>query len=541
MSSTYPASSGAPPSAATADARGIRRAVALPSTDGIAAHPPLPQSAPARPGTVSGGDPGTSRSLSAVVPAASGPAAGADARGRQADHASTGSGRAAPAARAAAATPGDEEPEATAEQGLGGTAVAHGRATGPRAGRAAAGHRTGKPFLMAAAFAGAVLASVPLISHHGGRTSYEGLGKQVPVASETQGAAGDGAATVTDGAPGLVPLRDPAQGTAGPVLPQVAPSPAAEGDDTHGAVHAPPKTAGPRIEHETSDGAAPRPTPAASGTHGTHGGHDTHEGHDGRPGTQAGLPRPSSGTAAAPASRASGAGLGLLTGAGKDASAPATRRAGKPKPSAVSGTATVAAASKPATTAARATGATTTRATPARTGTTTAGTTTARAAGAGTTTARAAGAGASTAGSAATPVRAAARATPAGATAAAAAPATATVKREWSTRVVSATTVLGPGESVASDRMKITMRTDGNLVITDENGTVRWSSHTEGTGHKAVFQDDGHLVVYTEADGTAWSSGTAGNPGAQLVIQADGNVVIESAGGAVLWSAGTQH
>ena len=101
---------------------------------------------------------------------------------------------------------------------------------------------------------------------------------------------------------------------------------------------------------------------------------------------------------------------------------------------------------------------------------------------------------------------------------------------------MSATTVLGPGESVASDLMKITMRTDGNLVITDENGTVRWSSHTEGTGHKAVFQDDGHFVVYPEANGTAGSSGTAGNPGAQLVIQADGKVVIESAGGAVLWS-----
>ncbi|WP_234545204.1 hypothetical protein [Streptomyces shenzhenensis] len=78
-----------------------------------------------------------------------------------------------------------------------------------------------------------------------------------------------------------------------------------------------------------------------------------------------------------------------------------------------------------------------------------------------------------------------------------------------------------------------------HLVITDENGTVRWSSHTEGTRHKAVFQDDGHFVVYTEGNGTAWSSGTAGNPGAQLMIQADGNVVIESRRRPVV--AGTQH
>lgn len=51
MSSTYPASSGAPPSAPTADARGIRRAVALPSADGIAAHPRTGErTAPARSG-----------------------------------------------------------------------------------------------------------------------------------------------------------------------------------------------------------------------------------------------------------------------------------------------------------------------------------------------------------------------------------------------------------------------------------------------------------------------------------------------------------
>ncbi|MFF5421958.1 hypothetical protein [Streptomyces misionensis] len=112
---------------------------------------------------------------------------------------------------------------------------------------------------------------------------------------------------------------------------------------------------------------------------------------------------------------------------------------------------------------------------------------------------------------------------------------------KWTTRVITGTTALGPGASIASNRMTITMRTDGNLVISDENGTTRWSSHTEGRGYKAVFQNDGHLVVYTKAGQTAWSSGTAGNPGAKLVIQDDGNVSILSAGGAVLWSAGTQH
>ncbi|MFJ5266787.1 hypothetical protein ACIQAC_40675 [Streptomyces sp. NPDC088387] len=112
---------------------------------------------------------------------------------------------------------------------------------------------------------------------------------------------------------------------------------------------------------------------------------------------------------------------------------------------------------------------------------------------------------------------------------------------DWSTKVVSSTYVLNSGQSVASNRMKITLRSSGNLVITDENGVVRWSSGTSGSGNRAVFQADGHFAVYSSDDRTLWSSGTAGNPGAQLVIQADGNVTIVSAGGAVLWSAGTQR
>ncbi|WP_176930761.1 hypothetical protein [Actinacidiphila guanduensis] len=111
----------------------------------------------------------------------------------------------------------------------------------------------------------------------------------------------------------------------------------------------------------------------------------------------------------------------------------------------------------------------------------------------------------------------------------------------WSTKVITSTYVIKQGEFVASNRMRISMLTDGNLVISDENGVVRWSSHTEGRGFEAVFQADGHFVVYTRDMQPVWQSGTAGNPGAQLVIQDDGNVVITSTSGATLWSAGTQH
>ncbi|MER5698994.1 hypothetical protein ABT255_43870 [Streptomyces mirabilis] len=113
--------------------------------------------------------------------------------------------------------------------------------------------------------------------------------------------------------------------------------------------------------------------------------------------------------------------------------------------------------------------------------------------------------------------------------------------KQWSTRVIQGTYVLGPGESVASNRMRITMRTDGNLVITDENGVVHWSSHTLSEGAHAVFQGDGNFVVYNASQETLWSSNTAENPGAELVIQNDGNVVVLSTDGRALWAAGTEH
>ncbi|MGW0999651.1 hypothetical protein [Streptomyces sp. NPDC002520] len=112
---------------------------------------------------------------------------------------------------------------------------------------------------------------------------------------------------------------------------------------------------------------------------------------------------------------------------------------------------------------------------------------------------------------------------------------------KWSTKVVQATTVLHAGDSVASNRMRITMLRSGALVISDENGVIRWSSRTTGSGNRAVFQDDGNLVVYASDGRSLWTSGTAGHSGARLVIQNDGNVTIQTSTGALLWAAGTDH
>ncbi|MEB3962991.1 hypothetical protein OKJ48_22475 [Streptomyces kunmingensis] len=112
---------------------------------------------------------------------------------------------------------------------------------------------------------------------------------------------------------------------------------------------------------------------------------------------------------------------------------------------------------------------------------------------------------------------------------------------QWSRLTVDGGTVLHPGESVASNRMRIKMSHTGNLVISDENGVIRWASHTAGEGYKAVFSSNGNLIVRTQDGRRAWSSRTKGHDGAQLVIHRNGNVTVSVPDGTVLWSAGTQH
>jgi hypothetical protein len=113
---------------------------------------------------------------------------------------------------------------------------------------------------------------------------------------------------------------------------------------------------------------------------------------------------------------------------------------------------------------------------------------------------------------------------------------------QYETRVVDATSVLHAGQSVSTDHVRVAMTQGGNLVIGDPaTGSVLWSSGTSGSGNYAVFQADGNLVVYRADGSSLWTSGSAGNDGARMVLQDDGNVVIRSVGGSAVWSSGTVH
>ncbi|MEU4677704.1 hypothetical protein [Micromonospora sp. NPDC023737] len=111
-------------------------------------------------------------------------------------------------------------------------------------------------------------------------------------------------------------------------------------------------------------------------------------------------------------------------------------------------------------------------------------------------------------------------------------------KPDWQTRVVNATSVLRPGGSWRTNRLTLTLTSDGNVVLYDQGRRV-WSAQTSGKGaDQLVFQADGNLVLYTRGMATIWSTRTDGHDGAILVLQNDGNVTI-SQNGRTLWQTGT--
>jgi peptidoglycan/xylan/chitin deacetylase (PgdA/CDA1 family) len=80
-------------------------------------------------------------------------------------------------------------------------------------------------------------------------------------------------------------------------------------------------------------------------------------------------------------------------------------------------------------------------------------------------------------------------------------------------RSLASGTTLSSGSSLSSpnDEFKLTMKTDGNLV---------------------VELSDGHTV---------WSSGTSGNSGATAKVNSDGSLSVLSASSSVLWTSGSTH
>jgi hypothetical protein len=91
---------------------------------------------------------------------------------------------------------------------------------------------------------------------------------------------------------------------------------------------------------------------------------------------------------------------------------------------------------------------------------------------------------------------------------------------------------------VRTNRIRLTLQTNGDLVLRNERDTIVWSTGTRASGTHAVFQADGNFVLYSRDNSTLWSSRTDGHDGAILVLQADGNLTILNRSD-VLWATGT--
>ncbi|MFF0885384.1 mannose-binding protein [Streptomyces sp. NPDC003456] len=108
-------------------------------------------------------------------------------------------------------------------------------------------------------------------------------------------------------------------------------------------------------------------------------------------------------------------------------------------------------------------------------------------------------------------------------------------KPDWGTATISATSVLEVNQAWTTNRIRMIMQTDGNLVVYNEKGKPIWASMTFGQNHRAIFQQDGNLVIHNGDDRPIWAARTHGHEGAQLVLRADAKVVIVHNGG-VIWS-----
>jgi hypothetical protein len=103
---------------------------------------------------------------------------------------------------------------------------------------------------------------------------------------------------------------------------------------------------------------------------------------------------------------------------------------------------------------------------------------------------------------------------------------------------------VGPNSRwTATGRYVLHFTPTGNLEVWNIPARKRlWESGTAGRGAaKLSMQSDGNLVIYDLLKQPLWDSGTAGNRGAMLAVQDDGNVVIYSADKRPLWNTGTYH
>ena len=96
---------------------------------------------------------------------------------------------------------------------------------------------------------------------------------------------------------------------------------------------------------------------------------------------------------------------------------------------------------------------------------------------------------------------------------------------------------LAAGQSLysPSQQYRLTMQTDGNVVLYAADRAL-WSTNTQGNpGARLVMQTDGNLVVYSSANRAVWNTGTQRFGTSSLVVQDDANVVVYTSARMATW------
>jgi len=96
--------------------------------------------------------------------------------------------------------------------------------------------------------------------------------------------------------------------------------------------------------------------------------------------------------------------------------------------------------------------------------------------------------------------------------------------------------VLQPEESIAVGDVRLTMRADGDLVLTRGTAVV-WRAATTVPGAHAVVTPEGDLRVVAGTD-VLWTAGAV-SPGARLVVKDHARIYLISTAGASVWSTPT--
>ena len=96
--------------------------------------------------------------------------------------------------------------------------------------------------------------------------------------------------------------------------------------------------------------------------------------------------------------------------------------------------------------------------------------------------------------------------------------------------------VLRSGEQImsANRAWSLTMRADGNLVLSSATGVRQWATFTTGTGSTASMTQDGNFVVRNSSGVTLWSTRTSG-AGAVVRVLGNANVAVYGTS-SVLWA-----